>query len=52
MFVGMLLMVLGALMILEKMGIIIHGSIWDYLVPVALIALGADFVFRRRQKPH
>ena len=52
MFVGILLMVLGALMILEKMGILIHGSAWDYLVPVALIALGVDFVFKRRQKPH
>jgi hypothetical protein len=50
MFVGILLLILGALMILEKLNII-YGSVWDYLVPVALIALGADFIFKHWRKP-
>jgi len=36
MFVGILLLTLGALMLLDKMGII-YGSLWDYILPVALI---------------
>jgi hypothetical protein len=52
MFVGILLLVIGALMLLDTMGIIAHGSAWDYLVPAALIALGADFVFKRNRKPN
>lgn len=51
MFVGVLLLAIGVLLLLEKMDIIVHGSVWDYLVPVALIALGADFIFKRRRKP-
>lgn len=50
MFVGILLLVIGVLLLLEKMDIIIHGSAWDYLLPVALIALGADFIFKRRRQ--
>lgn len=45
MFIGILLLIIGALMVLERMGII-QGSAWDYLLPAALIALGANFVFR------
>ncbi|MFH1374937.1 MAG: DUF5668 domain-containing protein [bacterium] len=51
MFIGIVLMAIGVLMILDKTGII-HGSFWDYLLPVALIALGVDFVFGRRRKQH
>ena len=49
MFVGIVLIAIGVLMTLDLMGVI-HGSFWDYLVPVALIALGVDFVFERRRK--
>jgi hypothetical protein len=49
MFVGILLLTLGVLMILDKMGII-YGSVWDYLWPVALIALGVDFIFKHNRK--
>ncbi len=49
MFVGILLLILGVLMILDQLGII-YGSAWDYLWPVALIALGADFVSKSLRK--
>lgn len=45
MFIGVILVAMGSLMILDKMGII-YGSFWDYLWPVALIALGVDFIFK------
>jgi hypothetical protein len=49
MFTGVLLLIIGILMILDKMNII-HGSMWEYLVPAALIALGLDFIFKRSHK--
>ena len=45
MFIGTILVAMGVLMVLDKLGII-YGSFWDYLFPVALIALGADFIFK------
>ncbi|MEW5994155.1 MAG: DUF5668 domain-containing protein [Candidatus Zixiibacteriota bacterium] len=51
MFVGILLVLLGGLMLLEKMDVI-SGSIWDYFLPIALVALGASMIFsRRRRRP-
>ncbi len=49
MFVGVLLLLVGGLMILERLGVI-HGGIWDYLWPLAIIALGVDLVFSARRK--
>jgi uncharacterized membrane protein HdeD (DUF308 family) len=49
MFIGVLLLVMGILALLEKTGYI-HGSFWDYLWPVALIALGIDFLFKHSRK--
>jgi hypothetical protein len=49
MFVGILLVGIGVLMILREMGII-YGSFWEFLLPVALIALGADIVFKSIRK--
>ena len=49
MFVGIVLLVIGALMVLDKMHII-SGSAWDYILPVALIALGIDFLFKHKKK--
>lgn len=48
MFVGVLLLLLGALMLLDKMGII-TGDVWDYFWPVALVALGASMIFKDRR---
>lgn len=51
MFIGTLLLVIGVLMILERLGII-YGTVWDYILPVALIALGADFICKRFRNRH
>lgn len=52
MFVGVLLLVLGILMILDRMNII-YGDVWDYFLPVAIIALGASMIFNsKRNREH
>ncbi|MEE8577311.1 MAG: DUF5668 domain-containing protein [candidate division Zixibacteria bacterium] len=51
MFVGIMLLLIGALMLLERLGII-YGSWGNYIVPVALIALGASFMIKDRKKYH
>ena len=48
MFLGVLLLLIGLLMLLEKLGVI-YGEVWDYLLPVALIAFGASMVFRNKR---
>ncbi len=48
MFLGVLLLVMGFLMLLEKMGVI-YGDFWDYLWPVALLALGASMILDRKK---
>jgi hypothetical protein len=45
MFIGVLLLLMGVLMLLDKLGII-YGDAWDYFLPIAIIALGASFIFR------
>ena len=50
MFVGILLLILGVLMLLDKLGII-YGTAWDYFFPVALIALGASLVMKNQRRP-
>ena len=47
MFIGALLLVLGVLMLLQRLGII-HGGVWDYFWPVAVIALGVSMLYRSR----
>lgn len=48
MFVGVLLLLMGGLMLLEQFGII-RGDIWDMFFPIAMIALGASFIFNRKK---
>ncbi len=48
MFAGVLLMLLGLLMLLERTGSIV-GDVWDLFIPIALIALGTSFIFRRKK---
>ena len=51
MFVGSLLLMFGILLLLKQLGVI-YGDVWDYLWPLALIALGASMIFdRRRNRP-
>jgi len=49
MFLGIFLLLLGALMILDNLGVI-YIRISEYIVPLALIALGVSFIFDRRKK--
>ena len=49
MFVGSLLLLLGALMLLDQLGII-TGDAWDYFWPVAVIALGVSLLYGARKK--
>ncbi len=48
MFFGVLLLAMGILMLLEKLGVI-YGDFWDYLWPVAIIALGASMIVDRKK---
>lgn len=47
MFVGVLLLLLGILMLSEKLGYL-PGDTWDYFLPIALVALGVSMMFRDR----
>ena len=49
MFIGLLLLILGLLMLLDKMGYI-HGSMFDYFWPLALMALGISMIFKHKGK--
>ena len=49
MFIGILLLILGVLMLLDKLGIIYYGNAWDYFFPAALIALGVSFIMRDKK---
>lgn len=48
MFVGILLIVLGVLMILDRMGVI-YGSFWQFFWPAAVIALGAHMIIKNKK---
>ena len=50
MFWGFVLILLGILMVAERMGII-YGGVWDYFWPIILIAIGASMIFNRITKP-
>jgi hypothetical protein len=45
-FLGVLLVLVGVLMLLERLGII-YGDVWEYVFPIALIALGVSFMVKK-----
>jgi len=49
MFVGILLIILGALLLLDRFGII-YGDVWDYFFPAAVIALGFHLMLKSKSK--
>lgn len=49
MFAGVLLLLLGLLMLLQKMDII-TGSVWDYFWPVVVVAIGLHLILKGRRK--
>ncbi len=48
MLIGVILVVIGAVALANKLGII-SGSIWSYVWPLILIILGLSLLFRRRR---
>ena len=49
MFIGVLILLMGIVMLLEQLGII-HGDFTDFIVPIALVALGASMIFDKNKK--
>ncbi len=49
MFFGVLLLLLGILMLLDRIGVI-SGPVWDYFWPLALVALGVAMIVRSKHK--
>jgi hypothetical protein len=48
MFVGILLLILGVLMILERLGLI-YGSFWEFFWPAAVLALGVHLIIKNKR---
>ncbi len=49
MFLGVLLLLMGFVMLLEKLGFI-YGDFSDFIVPIGLVALGASMIFDKKNK--
>ena len=49
MFLGVLLLLLGGLLLLERLDVIPGGS-WDYFWPVVIIAIGVSLIFKNRRR--
>ena len=49
MFMGILLLFLGIMILLDRLNIV-HGGISEFLLPVAIIALGIDFLVGRSRR--
>lgn len=48
MFVGVMLLLMGGLMLLDRLGML-PGDAWDYFMPIAIIALGFSFIAGHRK---
>jgi hypothetical protein len=49
MFWGAVLIVAGILLLLSRAGVI-PGTVWDYLLPIVLIGIGANIIFKRSKR--
>lgn len=49
MFIGLILIIAGVLLFLTRANII-PGSVWDYALPILLIAIGGRLLFTNRRK--
>ncbi len=47
MFCGVLILLLGVLLLLQQLDII-HGGVWEYFWPVAVIAIGISMIAKHR----
>lgn len=50
MFFGILLLLIGVLLLLERLGYL-RGPIWSYLLPSGVIALGLSMILKRLFRP-
>ena len=50
MFLGIFLLLMGVLMLLQKLGMR-HGTWWNYFWPIAIIALGLSLIFKHNKRP-
>lgn len=51
MFLGVLILLMGVVMLLEQFGII-RGDFGDFIVPIALVALGASMIFDKKKRKY
>ncbi len=51
MFMGILLLLLGLLILLQRLGVI-HGGFWGFLWPAVLVAVGVYLITKNRSKPN
>lgn len=51
MLIGVFLLLVGVLMLLDNLGLI-HYRFGDFILPIALIAIGASIVAGNRKKKH
>ncbi len=49
MFLGVMVLLMGVVMLMEQLGII-RGDFGDFIVPIALVALGASMIFDKKKK--
>ena len=49
MFIGILLILIGLVMFLDHLGYV-PGDVWDYILPIALVALGASMVVKHKRQ--
>lgn len=49
MFIGLLFILIGIMLLLNKLGVV-PGEFSDYIVPIALVALGASFIFKDKKE--
>lgn len=51
MFFGILLVLFGLLWLLEELGVI-RGDVWEFMLPIIVIALGVSTIFNARKRSH
>ena len=49
MFIGILLLLMGALMLLSSLGVI-NADFGEYILPVILVALGVSFILKDKKE--
>ena len=50
MFWGIVLVIIGAILLLDKINIIHIGSFWNYIWPILILAVGIRMIIGHTQK--